>query len=283
MGRSKISALIGAALFLLPTAGAFAADIPEIPQPAQFGGNWYLKGYIGMANQHFQTLDHSTFAGPDFFEWLDQGEFAAVPLFGVGIGWQASDHVRVDLTAEYRGKSAFNAMDRYDTDSNPPDFGGTPGADWGTNQYSGKKSELLFLANAYWDLNSWNGITPYVGAGIGASYNTIYDFVDQNVPAAGGGWAPTGHKLSFAWAVHAGASMQLNNNLSLDFGYSFVSLGDAQTGPFQNQDPTLGCAAVPGTCTPMMFKGLYSHDFRVGVRYAFGGSGTSYYPPVVKY
>jgi hypothetical protein len=34
----------------------------------------------------------------------------------------------------------------------------------------------------------------------------------------------------------------------------------------------------------MTFKNLYSHDFKVGVRYAFGGSGgTSYYPPVVKY
>jgi opacity protein-like surface antigen len=284
MGRSKIAALVGAALFFLPSAGAFAADIPEIPQPAHFGGNWYLKGYIGMTNQHFTGLDHPTFAGPVFFEWLDRGNFDAVPLFGVGIGFRHSEHLRFDATAEWRGKSAFSALDRYDTDGPiPPDFDGVAGPDWGTNHYTGKKAELLFLANAYWDLNSWNGITPYVGAGIGASYNTIYDFVDENVPAAGGGFAPTGHKLSFAWALHAGASMQLSDNISLDFGYSFVNLGDAQTGPFQNFDPTIGCAATPGTCVPMNFRGIYSHDFKVGLRYAFGGSGASYYPPVVKY
>jgi opacity protein-like surface antigen len=283
MGRSKIAALVGAALFFLPSAGAFAADIPEIPQPAHFGGNWYLKGYIGMANQHFAGLSHPLFDdpafAPDIFQWLDQGNFDAVPLFGVGIGWRHSDHLRFDLTAEYRGKSAFSALDRYETtdDGDPTTFDGT-------NHYTAKKSELLFLANGYWDLNSWNGITPYIGAGIGASYNSIYDLVDNNVITGGQGFAPTGHKLSLAWALHAGASLEINNNLSLDFGYSFVSLGDAQSGIFQNVDPLLACTGTGGTCYPLTFKGLYSHDFKVGVRYAFGGSGgTSYYPPVVKY
>jgi hypothetical protein len=62
-----------------------------------------------------------------------------------------------------------------------------------------------------------------------------------------------------------------------------VSLGDAQTDIFQNVDPALACLGTGGTCYPMTFKGLYSHDFKVGVRYAFGGSTNSYYPPVVKY
>jgi opacity protein-like surface antigen len=283
MGRSKFSALVGAALFFLPAATALAADIPEIPPPVHFGGNWYLKGYIGMAAQHFAGLDHSAFAGPAFFEWLDRGNFDAVPLFGVGIGYRHNEHLRFDLTAEYRGKSSFDAMDRYDTTDNPPDFGDGVASDWGINHYTGKKSELLFLANAYYDIGVWHGVTPYVGAGIGASYNSIYDFVDENTIQGGGGWAPTGHKLSLAWALHAGASMQVTDSLSLDLGYSFVSLGDAQTGPFQNQDPTIGCAAVPGTCTPMKFKGIYSHDFKIGLRWAFDTPQTSYYPPVVKY
>jgi opacity protein-like surface antigen len=196
MGRSKIAALVGAALFFLPSAGVFAADIPEIPPPAHFGGNWYLKGYIGMANQHFGGLDHPLFATTPGFVFLDSGHFAAVPLFGVGIGWQHSDHVRFDLTGEYRGKSSFSALDRYDT-------GGAPATN--TNAYTAKKSELLFLANGYYDFNPIHGITPYVGAGIGVSYNSIYDFLDTS-GTGGGGWADTGHKLSLAWALHAGAA-----------------------------------------------------------------------------
>jgi len=237
MGHSKLSAVIGAALFLLPAAGALAADIPSIPPPpAGFAGGWYLRGHIGMAAQHFKGLEHPDFAIPDSFEWVDEGSFDAVPIFGLGIGYKATEHLRFDLTGEYRGKSSFSALDRYDTDSNPPNYDGTPGADWGTNHYTGKKSELTFLANAYYDIATWRGFTPYVGAGIGFSYNTISDFVDNNVPADAQGFAPTGHEWSLAWALHAGASMQVTDNLSLDLGYSFTHLGDAQTGEFQNSN-----------------------------------------------
>jgi opacity protein-like surface antigen len=282
MGRSKIYALFGAALFAMPAAEAIAADIPEIPPPQHFAGNWYLRGYIGMANQGFKGLEHADFSIPDYFEWLDKGNFDAVPLFGLGVGYRHSEHLRFDLTGEYRGKSAFSALDRYDSDSNPPDFDGDPGPDWGTNHYTGKKSEWLFLANGYYDFGTWKNITPYVGAGVGFSYNTIYGFVDNNVPAAGQGFAPTGHEWNFAWALHAGASMQVTDNLALDLGYSFVSLGDAQTGEFQNSNPAFGCT-VGVDCTPMKFKGIYSHDIKLGLRWAFDAPAQSYYPPVVKY
>jgi opacity protein-like surface antigen len=280
MRRTAISALVGAALFILPSAVAVAADMPQMPPPPQIGGGWYLRGDIGMANQAFKGLDHPDFALPAFFQFLDAGHFAAVPTFGVGIGYQYSDHWRFDFTGPYRGKSAFDALDQYDTDSNPPDNSGTPGVDFGGNHYTGKKSEWLFLANAYYDLNSWHGITPYVGAGIGASYNTIYDFLDLNTAVNGGGWAPTGSQLSFAWALHAGASMHVTNNLTLDLGYSFLSLGNARTGAFQNLDGVSGCIATD-SCVPMKFKSLYSHDFKLGLRWAY--DQPSYYPPVVKY
>jgi opacity protein-like surface antigen len=265
MGNLKISALVGAALFVAPL-GALAADYPEppvyVPPPVGFSGDWYLKGYIGLAAQHFRGLEHPSFAIPDTFVWLDPGQFDGVPLFGVGVGFRHSDNLRFDLTAEYRAKSAFSALDFYeDADATP---------DEATNHYTGKKQEILFLANAYYDFNEIHGITPYVGAGIGASYNTIYDFVDTNVIAGGGGWAPTGNKLSLAWALHAGASMQVNERLTLDFGYSFVSLGDAQTGIFRNLDGT--CVS----CVPMNFRGIYSHDFKVGARWAFGHNKPSY-------
>jgi opacity protein-like surface antigen len=286
MGRYKLSALVGAAFLAIPLA-AGAADYPQPPPytpPVEIGGNWYLKGYIGMAAQHFAGLDHPDFATPATFEWLDPGQFDGVPLFGIGIGWRHSEHLRFDLTGEYRSKSAFSALDRYDSDTPSSNFGSdctfSPSGDCGTNHYTGKKDEWLFLANAYYDFNPIHGIVPYVGMGVGAAYNTIYDFVDDNVITGGQGWAPTGHKLNLAWALHAGASLQVTNNLTLDLGYSFVRLGDAQTGPFQNVDLSLGCNASP-PCVPMNFKGIYSHDVKLAVRWAF--DQPSYYPPVVKY
>jgi opacity protein-like surface antigen len=103
--------------------------------------------------------------------------------------------------------------------------------------------------------------------------------MDDNTLLGGGGWAPTGHQWSLAWALHAGAGIQVTNNLTLDLGYSFVSLGDAKTGSFQNQDPNIACVATG--CPPMTFKSLYSHDFKLGLRWAY--DQPSYYPPVVKY
>ena len=276
MGRYSLAALVGAAFLLPLSAGAWAADLPEIPPytpPVEVGHSWYLRGDIGLAGQHFGGLEHPDFATPSTFQWLDEGQFDAVPTFQLGIGYRHSDNLRFDLTGEYRGKSAFSALDRYDSNTVGSNFttdcvSFASGGDCGTNHYTAKKDEWLFLANGYYDFNPIHGITPYVGAGIGASYNTIYDFVDNNVLAGGQGWAPKGSQWSLAWALHAGASMQVNQNLTLDVGYSFVSLGDAQTGLFQNSDPSVGCAAG-GTCVPMKFKNIYSHDLKIGLRYAF--------------
>ena len=292
MSRFTLSALVGAALIAVPL-GALAADYPQPPTyvpPAAFHSDWYLKGYIGLAAQHFRGLEHPLLDDPDYapasLEWLDRGQFDGVPLFGVGVGFRHSEHLRFDLTAEYRAKSAFSALDRYDSNTEDSDFGDdctfAPGEDCGTNHYTGKKQEFLFLANAYFDLNSIHGITPYVGAGIGGSYNTIYGFTDTNVINNGGGWAPTGSKWSLAWALHAGASMPVNERLSLEFGYSFVKLGDAQTGLFQNSDANLACQGTGGTCYPMVFKSIYSHDFKVGARWALGHTQPSY-PVMAKY
>lgn len=276
MGRFRLSAVVGIALLSIPSAAAVAADILEIPYiepaPVEIGGGWYLRGHIGLAAQKFKGLQHPLFEDAIGFEWLDSGNFGGVPTFGLGIGYRHSENLRFDLTGEYRSKSAFSARDRHIPDSSPV-----------TNDYSGFKSEWLFLANAYYDIGTWHGVTPYVGAGIGVSRNTISSFTDT-YSGGGGGWAPTGNKWSLAWALHAGASMQVNERLSIDLGYSFVNLGDAQTGPFQNIDPAWS-ECLPDNCVSMNFKSLYSHDIKLGLRWALDGGSSSYssYPVVAKY
>lgn len=269
MTRFTISALAGIA-FLAAPAAAIAADYPQpppyVPPPAGFHGDWYLKGYIGLAAQHYHGLEHPVFETNDFV-WIHEGEFAGVPLFGVGVGFRHSPNLRFDFTAEYRAKSDFSAMDWY-----------PEGVDFeeGTNFYTAKKQELLFLANAYYDLGQFHGITPYVGAGIGASYNTIYNFADLNVPNEGIGWAADNSKWSLAWALHAGASVPVNERLTLDFGYSFVKLGDAQTGIFYQDPQDPECVGGELNCAGMTFKNIYSHDFKVAARWSFGHSQPSY-------
>src|SRR5690606_27044237 len=97
------------------------------------------------------------------------------------------------------------------------------------NDFRAKKSELLFLANAYADLGKFHGFTPYVGAGIGAARVTISDFVDDNLLSGGGGYAGTGHKWNFAWALHAGFGVDVTDRATIDVGYSFVHMGKGTT------------------------------------------------------
>ena len=43
--------------------------------------------------------------------------------------------------------------------------------------YNGSKSEWTFLLNGYVDLGTWSHITPFIGAGVGTSRNTISNLI----------------------------------------------------------------------------------------------------------
>jgi opacity protein-like surface antigen len=255
MLRKLLPVFAGAALISAASLPAKAADItydPRVfkyePPVKKIPGGWYLRGYIGMTNQHFRGLTSPEIEAAPNHVWLDPGGFASAPLFGGGVGYQLNDWLRGDVTVEYRGKAAFRALDSHDD---------------GFNDYSAKKSELLFLANAYADLGEYHGITPYVGAGIGTSRNTISHFNDVNIATNGGGFSATNSVWQFAWALHAGLGYKVSDRATIDLGYSFTHLGNARTGTLQNYDP-----AEPDF-EPITFRRLYSHDFKLGLRYAF--------------
>jgi opacity protein-like surface antigen len=245
---------------------ALGADIIEPPvyeapevMPVAAGG-WYLRGDIGMTNQRLHGgLENALFANTDNLEFLDSGTFSSAGKFGMGIGYQFGPWFRADVTGEYRGKAAFTGLDRY----SDPTADGNPNTFEGSNEYSAYKSEWLFLANGYVDLGSWAGITPYVGAGIGASRNTISGFKDVNTPNGGVAYADSNSEWNMAWALHAGLGYQVTERLTLDLGYSYVNLGDASTGDIISFN---GTNAVNN---PMIFNDLVSHDFKFGLRYTF--------------
>lgn len=257
--RKPLAGLLVLAGFSVP---ATAADLYEptpyvAPTPVPSVGGWYIRGHLGMSNQHFDRLEYQYFDVPGFTQnWLDDGDFDSAPIGGVGIGYQFNKWLRSDVTAEFRGKANFRALDSFTDD--------TTGAVVGTNAYTATKSEWLLLANAYVDLGDFNGIMPYVGAGIGASRNTIANFNDANVTAGGGGWAPKDSKWDLAWALHAGVGYAVTERLTMDLGYSFVHLGDGKTGEAQNYDP-----AFSRPNDGFAFKDIYSHDLKLGLRYRF--------------
>lgn len=249
-----------AAVATLAVAGhAHAADMPEAPiykapEVEVVAAGWYLRGDIGFTNQQVDSLgaieydENPTFA-------VHQKSFDASPLFALGVGYQFNDWFRMDVTGEYRSKASFRGFDTYDE---------------GQNFYEADKSEWTFLVNAYVDLGTWYGITPFIGAGIGTSRNTISDFTDIDPYNAGAiGIAGSHSEWDFAWALYAGLAYQVTPGFTIEFAYRYISLGDAQSG-----DPTLPDGSNPTPNNPLYFNDLTSHDLKVGFRWALGGGGT---------
>lgn len=252
---------MSAVLAMAMTLPAMTADyIPEpsvieYEAPAPVYGGWYLRGHIGMSNQRLGHLENAVNSAGNF-EWLERGSFDSAPIFGGGVGYKVNDYLRLDGIVEYRGKASFSALDRYP--GNPDPVGGWPA---GSNEYHAKKSELLLMANAYADLGNFHGITPYIGAGLGVSRNTIHHFRDVNVPNQGVAYGDTKSDWQLAWALHAGVGIQATDRMTIDLGYSYLDLGNATTHDVISYD---GAQNVG----PFKFKNITSHDFKLGVRYA---------------
>src|SRR5258707_3311980 len=162
----SVKFLVAAGAAALLSSVAFAADMPIMQSPMyarapieDFGG-WYLRGDIGFINQRVKKLDW--FSYPTLLSLNQNTGFDTAGIFGVGVGYQFNNWFRADVTGEYRGKANLNGTDIVNL----------PGGHF-TDEYHASKSEALFLANVYADLGTWWCLTPFVGAGVGASYNTI--------------------------------------------------------------------------------------------------------------
>jgi opacity protein-like surface antigen len=274
----RVRFLVAAGAASLLSSAAFAADMPIAPPPqyyapppaADFGG-WYLRGDIGFSNQSVKNLDNALYSS---LTSLNQRTgFDSAGIYGIGVGYQFNNWLRGDITGEYRGKSNFHGLDITTFDN-----GGTPG--FGSDTYTGSKSEWLFLANGYVDLGTWYCVTPFIGAGVGMSRNTISNFVDQGVgslfpPGSGVGpslaYGSTESKWNFAWALHAGLAYKVTNNLTLEMSYRYVNLGDGVTGDLVAFDGT------NNVNNPMRFHEITSQDVRFGMRWNF--DAPVYAPP----
>jgi opacity protein-like surface antigen len=248
MRRVPVGAI--AAASMLAAGAAKAADMPYYqpplpPPPVEFSG-WYLRGDIGITNQKVKKLENVLL--PDSARTVNL-DFDSAGLFGVGVGYHVNNWLRLDVTGEYRSASDFTGL-HVINDLIPY-----------TDEYRAKKTEWLVLANAYVDLGTWWCLTPFVGAGIGASRVTISGFTDVNTVDNGVAFADSKSKWNFAWALHAGAAYQVTNNLALELAYRYTHLGDGITGDVVTYN------GINDVRNPTTFKDINSHDLKLGLRW----------------
>jgi len=246
--------------------GAAPATIPasSAPTAVEIGSNWYLRGDIGVSFEPAPTVSLTptlaALAGdPDIPRGVATwgGGDATNVTAGLGFGYRFNDFLRFDATWDYwtgpsaRRSTAFLCGDR---------MGDPAGVCYGAANTAWHGN--TFLANAYVDLGAWSGVTPYVGAGVGASFVSTQTSLDYSQSllappfAPAGPWGGTINRTDtgFAWALMGGLSYQLTPSVLIDLGYRYLDGGVSRT----------SFDLVTGTSVK---RSVASQQVRVGLRY----------------
>lgn len=249
------SALLSIAPTIAPTI-AYAADLdatplvdalPRLvaPSPAALN-DWYVRGDV---DRHWPALldtHYITYGPPPGTDDFDSTSLDAAPSLGIGIGYRIDPHLRVDLTGDYWFKSHFRG-------TTSGGCGGAPCVSTDRSAFSA----LLLLANAYVDLGTHAGVTPYAGAGLGGA-RVKWDELENAISGGSAVVHPGTRSWRFAYALMAGASYCLTRNLDLDLGYRFTHVNGGRMFEY---------ASGVG---PIFDGGTDVHEARAGLRYQFG-------------
>lgn len=222
--NTSVLASCVAALAIMSGAQALAADydppifVEQAPEwvPVEIGSGWYLRG------------DVTYNAGKLVNDLSPHNRSTQHARFGgdVGVGYHFNDFLRGDVTIGYLGGDEFNNV---------------PTRSHG--MWNG-------LVNAYADLGTVVGLTPYVGVGAGVTYSHRSGLENWFFNPPSSSWNRT--QYAFTYALMAGASYKVTDNASIDAGYRFLG--------------------TPGmeyfdSATAEFRKGVQQHQIRIGLRY----------------
>lgn len=238
---------------------AVAADLGPLPAPSLpqgddmsfFGTGWYIRGDLGYSRPQGPSASYN---GVKFSHL----SVAASPVLGAGLGYKISNWFRADVTADYLFSGSVQGT--YTVPNCCLFADRTRLGGWAV------------LANGYVDVGTWSGITPYVGGGVGYAFTQTSRIVSQEFqPDASGAFVAQTDPISglpvfhpypahttggFAWALSAGAALDIAPSVKLDFGYRYLNVADARM-------------ATDRFGVAPQLKSLGSHQFRIGVRYLF--------------
>ncbi len=251
---------------------ALAEDMIDAPEvtiaTAAEQQGFYVRGDIGYApwsgegDPFYRTYDAGTgsYSNVPF-----NGERFGEPLAAsLGLGYQINDMFRADLTGDY-----FDGRFEGNSTLALPCAGEGAGTSCAVDTNADVKAYGL-MANAYVDLGTLAGLTPYLGAGLGAT-NLRFSDLSQNsscvagLGACSGGASATASyggydSWRFTYALMAGVSYDVTDRLKLDLGYRYSHIGSGEMFGF-------GAESLAGASGAKGFDdGLGRHELRAGLR-----------------
>ena len=267
-----------AAVALVPQA-ALAADydppifVEEAPEwvPVEIGSGWYLRGDVGYAvsTSPSKSFQYRTFNGSAYGDRVfDSSRLSEDFSFGGGVGYHVNDWFRLDATLDV-GSISFAGT----TSAASPCFG-VPVGTACRSEDSASGYAWSGLVNAYADMGTIGGFTPYVGAGAGFTYlrwdglASNYYCVDDIAGCGGLGLVGSGSNgkardWRFTWALMAGVAYEVADNLKIDVGYRYRKISGGDTFDWDAWSLANGAGGAQGHDS-----GYDQHQIRVGLRYS---------------
>lgn len=271
----KVTKAAAAAMVLL-AGGAMRAQAADMLPPAyqlesdamvEFGSGWYLRGDIGYSSVSVPLGSppvnvNDTVAPPSASSIMNNrtASYGAMNA-SLGVGYQFNRWFRTDATFDWHANYS-KAMNTYGVKcaiDGPTTITSVGNVSSGTviyDNYGCYATDTINiqswtgLVNAYGDLGTWLGVTPYLGAGVGltslrASANEMYYWNDGkgNYGGAGvnsykstilnaiihygypGNVGPSQIRTNFSFALMTGIAYDIAPHLKLDIGYRYLNMG----------------------------------------------------------
>jgi len=203
--------------------------------PVEVGSGWYLRGDIGYKiNKPYRDVN----MGADPFIVQESN---TMPVTGsVGFGYRFTDYFRMEANI---GLMMTDSSKRVDTSAGIA----SPIVETTSNEmWTG-------MVNAYADLGTFVGFTPYIGGGVGLAASTRkYHLTDTGVSIL----RDSASQYTFAYSLGAGVNYALTNDLSVDLGYEYFSAPNAEY------------ITLLGPSSYRVNNGIDYHQIKLGLRYA---------------
>jgi len=208
----------------------------------------YVKGEAGVSLSHDAgRLPHQDQNGIQLNTQND--DLGTSATFGLGIGKQFGEKVRVDFTLNYRTGNEVNTNENLNA---------------GVTTLTADLNSYGLMASAYYDIAKLNvsgrSVIPYVGGGLGIAINELGDSAEM-VNGTRVVWEGD-RTTNLAWQVGGGVGIELTDLLSLDAGYRYVDMGGFKSG---NQL----LSGATGQLQQVYEGDFTTHEVMVGLRYSF--------------
>jgi len=244
------------------SAPTFAADlyggsIKDRPVLMSSGHHCYIRGDLGYSWSRDPEVKW-TVTDPATFLFVTD----AVTDVNVGNTWVIEGGFGCGSGRGIRGEIMLGYHGKRDIDGTPGPWNPATIPPTADPLHTSVTTTTLML-NGYYDLAKFDRFTPYVGAGVGIAYNKTGDVSFTGNPALVN-VIEGDSRWSLAWSLMAGVGVQLTERTTLDIGYRYMDMGKAESGIMDN----LGF-----TNPKVRIDDLTAHEFKLGLRFAFGGGG----------